>query len=92
MEKNLIQHDAAANRQAFGANGFDDLTAQSTLNTDNRYISLIAEGDTVFAFENDCPKGIQNSASYSLPDGRERHGYFKNIDVASGKLTAYHAE
>jgi len=87
-------YNQTANEQAFGANGFNEITsagASVAIEADDRFAILIASEDAVFNFSNEVDKGVKTATNFSLADGRSLYGYFKNIVVTSGKLLVYYA-
>lgn len=87
-------YNDTANKQAFGANGFNEITsagATVAVSVDNRFATIIATTDAVFNFENEVENGIKTATGYSLLEGNSLYGYFKNIVVTSGKIVVYYA-
>lgn len=87
---NTTEYDFAADRLAFGANGFIEIENGTSLSAEDRFAVLEADVETIFSFDNDVNNGILTSASYILKEGAVRYGNFHNIVVASGKLIAYY--
>ena len=95
MSNTLVKNNQTANEQAFGVYGFNEITSSGatvTIASTDRFVMLIAKGETVCAFTNEAENGILSSASFPLEDGEQLYGFYKGLSVASGKLKVYYGK